>query len=117
MIQATWNFRHTRSKRLRSELKIMIALSNSTASIHDPEDLLVLTAERELSAFFTAVTELFGPEEAMRASEDWLQQLEKLQSLSNTPRQFRLITISASEKLAKRVTSDGSEPPTNTLRM
>ena len=82
----------------------MVELSISTASIHDPKDLMVLRAERELSAFFTAVTELFGSEEARRASEDWLQQLKKIQSLSNTPRQFRLITISASEKLAKRVT-------------
>lgn len=93
---------------------VMVISSMSTASINVPEDLLVLKAERELSAFFRAITKLYGLEEARRASEDWLQQLEMLQSLSNTPRQFRLLTINASLKLAKRVCSNGSESSANT---
>jgi hypothetical protein len=33
-------------------------------------------AERELSAFILAVTELFGPEQARLSTEDWLDELE-----------------------------------------
>ena len=33
-------------------------------------------AERELSAFIRAVTELFGPEQARLSAEDWLDESE-----------------------------------------
>jgi hypothetical protein len=33
-------------------------------------------AERELSAFIGAVTQLFGPEEAKLSAEDWLNESE-----------------------------------------
>jgi hypothetical protein len=33
-------------------------------------------AERELSAFIRAVTELFSPEQARLSTEDWLDELE-----------------------------------------
>ena len=33
-------------------------------------------AERELSAFIRAVTELFGPEQARLSTEDWLDESE-----------------------------------------
>ena len=33
-------------------------------------------AERELSAFIRAVTELFGPEQAGLSTEDWLDESE-----------------------------------------
>lgn len=32
-------------------------------------------AERELSAFIDAATELFGPEQARVSTEDWLEEL------------------------------------------
>ena len=44
---------------------------------HSPAgaDLMVI-AERELGAFIRAVTELFGPEQARLAAEDWGDELE-----------------------------------------
>jgi len=40
----------------------------------NPACIEVMTmAERELSAFFNAVTQLFGSEQAELSAEDWLQ--------------------------------------------
>jgi hypothetical protein len=65
---------------------------------------LMATAERELAAFFNAVTELFGSEEARVSAEDWLQELEALDSLSQlTSRDWRDVTVAASERLASRL--------------
>jgi hypothetical protein len=64
---------------------------------------LIASAERELSAFFSAVAGSFGPEEATLAAKDWLQQLEGMNTLPDSPRQLRLLSISAAAKLAKRV--------------
>jgi hypothetical protein len=38
-------------------------------------------AERELSAFFNTVTQLFGSEQAMRSADDWLRQLIEIDAL------------------------------------
>ncbi len=65
---------------------------------------LIASAERELSAFFSAVAGSFGPEEATLAAKDWLQQLEAMKALPDSPGQLRLLSISAAVKLAKRVT-------------
>jgi hypothetical protein len=64
-------------------------------------------AERELSAFFAAVTELFGPEQATLAAKDWLQQLEVMTDLPGSPREWRALSIEASARLAKRVNANG----------
>jgi hypothetical protein len=74
---------------------------------------LIASAERELSAFFSAVAELFGPEEARLASKDWLQRLATMQSLPASPCQLRLLSINASVKLAERVSSAGFKPSVN----
>ena len=66
---------------------------------------LIANAERELSAFFSAVAQLFGPKEATRAAKDWLQQLEGMKTLPASPRQLRRLSIDASARLAKRVNS------------
>jgi hypothetical protein len=61
-------------------------------------------AERELGAFISAVTELFGSEEAGLAAEDWLDELVLLDALPGlTSRDWRFITIAASARLASRV--------------
>ena len=61
-------------------------------------------AERELGAFISAVTELFGSEEAGLAAEDWLDELVLLDALPGlTSRDWRFITIAASARLANRV--------------
>ena len=67
-------------------------------------------AERELGSFISAVTELFGSEQARLAVEDWLDELELMETLSGlNVRNWRSITIAASARLAIRVrTSDAA---------
>ena len=65
---------------------------------------LMTLAERELGAFIRAVTELFGSEQARLAAEDWLDELALMEALPGlTSRDWRLITIAASARLANRV--------------
>ncbi len=60
-------------------------------------------AERELSAFFGAVTELFGPDEARLSAEDWMDEMNQIESLPASFREWRSITIKAAARLASRV--------------
>ncbi len=46
-------------------------LNNSNSPCPD----LMTMAERELSAFFNAITRLFGSEQAELSAEDWLHEL------------------------------------------
>jgi hypothetical protein len=65
---------------------------------------LMTMAERELGAFISAVTELFGSEQVRLAAEDWLDELVLMETLPGlTTRDWRLITIAASARLANRV--------------
>jgi len=64
---------------------------------------LMTMAERELSAFFNAVTRLLGPEQAGLSAEDWLQELIEIDRLPASTREWRLITTKASSRLAGRV--------------
>ena len=62
-------------------------------------------AERELSAFMLAVTELFGPEQARLSAEDWLDESEQMDSPQRaTSRDWRAVTVAASARLANRGT-------------
>jgi len=62
-------------------------------------------AERELSAFIRAVTELFGPEQARLSTEDWLDESELMDSPPRaTSRDWRAITVAASARLANQGT-------------
>jgi plasmid stabilization system protein ParE len=67
----------------------------------------MIRAERELAAFFSAVAERFGPEQAALAAKDWLQQLEVMTDLPTSSRDWRLMSIEASARLAKRVNTNG----------
>lgn len=69
---------------------------------------LMTSAERELSAFFSAVAERFGPQEAALAAKDWVRELELMTDLPTSPRGWRVLTIGASARLAKRRTVEGS---------
>ena len=71
---------------------------------------LIVGAERELSAFFSAVAELFGPEQATHAAKDWLQHLEAMTDLPASPRDWHLVSIEAAARLAERVNAIGSMP-------
>lgn len=62
-------------------------------------------AERELSAFIRAVTELFGPEQATLSTEDWLDELERMDSPHRvTRKEWRTVTMAATARLANRAT-------------
>ena len=62
-------------------------------------------AERELSAFISAVTELFGPEQARLSTEDWLDESELMDSPPrSTSRDWRAVTVAASVRVANRLT-------------
>lgn len=58
-------------------------------------------AERELSAFVSAVTELFGPELARASAEDWLEVIDSLPLLTSSD--WRSVTVAASDRLASRI--------------
>ena len=60
-------------------------------------------AERELSAFFHAITQLFGPELAKRSAEDWLHELIEIDGMPTSVREWRLLTAKVSARLANRV--------------
>ena len=64
---------------------------------------LMTMGERELSAFYSSVTELFGSEQARLSAEDWLQELIKIDGLPASSREWRLITSKVSTRLASRV--------------
>jgi hypothetical protein len=67
---------------------------------------LMAMAERELRVFISAVTELFGVEQAKLSAEDWLDELVLLETLPGlTSRDWRPITIAASVRLASRVST------------
>ena len=61
-------------------------------------------AERELSSFIAAVTELYGPEQARLSEQDWLDESDLMDEPPfSTERTWRAVTIAASARLAKRV--------------
>jgi hypothetical protein len=74
----------------------------SKTSNHPCPDLMTI-AERELSAFFNTVTQLFGSEQAVLSADDWLQELIEIDALPASAREWRLITAKASTRLASRV--------------
>ena len=61
-----------------------------------------LDAERELASFRQAVLKMHGPEEAQRASEYWIEELESAACLDK-PKQFRRISVKAAAKLASKL--------------
>jgi hypothetical protein len=66
---------------------------------------LMAMAERELAAFFNAITQLFGSEEAELSAKDWLQELIDIDGLPASTREWRLITAKVSTRLASRVSA------------
>ena len=61
-------------------------------------------AERELSSFLAAVTELYGPEQARLSAEGWLDESELMDSAPRSEaRNWRAVTIAAAARLAIRV--------------
>jgi|SRR5579864_1136061 len=56
-------------------------------------------AERELSAFLNAVSQLFGSKQADLAAEDWLHELIEIDRLPASAREWRLITAKVLTRL------------------
>jgi hypothetical protein len=74
-------------------------------------------AEREFSAFISAVKELLGPDHAQFSAVDWLDELELMDSQPGTTnRHWRAVTIAASARLANRLPDRmiGHSPKTST---
>jgi len=66
----------------------------------------VQKAEKELAAFVSAVSELFGSTEAQQSAEDWIEivTLMSCQTRGASP-DWRQVTITAAGWLASRVNS------------
>ncbi len=72
---------------------------------------LMAVAERELGAFIGAVTELFGPEQARLAADDWINELELMDGFPGpTKRHWRSITVAALVQFARRLNIDVDRP-------
>jgi hypothetical protein len=73
-------------------------------------------AERELSAFIGAVTQLFGPEKAKLAAQDWLDEAELTDCPPrSTSRNWRAVTMAASARLANRLAVGQHRKPDHRL--
>jgi hypothetical protein len=60
-------------------------------------------AERELSAFVTAVHQLFGAEQSWKAGNIWIEELERMDWRSEAPViDWRKVTIAAAGRLVDR---------------
>ena len=65
---------------------------------------LVRRTERELGAFISAVTELYGAEQARLSAIDWLDQFECINDASgSTTHDWRLVTVRAAVCLVNRL--------------
>jgi hypothetical protein len=71
-------------------------------SKHPCPDLMTM-AERELTAFFNAVTQLFGSEQAELSAEHWVHELIESDGLPASAREWRLITAKVSTRLPSAV--------------
>lgn len=67
-------------------------------------------AERELSAFLGAVTELYGPAQARLSEKDWLDESGLMDESSMPDRNWRAVTIAASARLAERLSAVLEQP-------
>lgn len=74
----------------------------NSSTIDLSQSPFTVRAEQELAAFHHAVAELYGPQEAARAAEDWLRTFE---STSGKADQFswRSVALTASSRLARRL--------------
>ena len=83
-------------------MNLIVHYQTSKNSNHPCSDLMTM-AERELSAFFKAVTQSFGSEQAELSADDWLRELIEIDGLPASAREWQLITAKASTRLAGRV--------------
>ncbi|HEV7966730.1 MAG TPA: hypothetical protein VGP19_04125 [Candidatus Acidoferrales bacterium] len=82
-------------------------MNNQSIGVNDQEERSIppplFSAEKELSAFFAAVHQLFGAEQARKAAENWIQELEELDwSSEASVIDWRRVTIAAAARFAGR---------------
>ena len=82
-------------------------MSNESIGVADQEGESMAQhlalAERELSAFVTAVHQLFGAEQARQAADNWMEELERTDWPSEAPIiDWRKVTIAAAGRLVGR---------------
>jgi hypothetical protein len=78
---------------------------------------LKASAERAVGAFIQVVTDSFGPDEARRAAEDWLQELESMDLARElTTCDWRVITIAAATRMAVRLSTAPSDTKVSPIR-
>jgi hypothetical protein len=81
-------------------------VTNESISVIDQEGSmaqLLASAERELSAFVTAVNQLFDAEQGRKAAKDWIEELERTDWPSGASViDWRKITIAAAARLVRR---------------
>jgi hypothetical protein len=82
-----------------------LARYKSSKNANPPCPDLMTMAERELSAFFNAVTQLFGSEQAELSARNWLQELIETDGLPTSAHEWRMITAKVSTRLASRVSA------------
>jgi hypothetical protein len=80
-------------------------MNNKSISVIDQEGSmaqLLASAERELSAFVTAVNQLFDAEQGRKAAKDWIEELERADWLNGASViDWRKVTIAAAARLAR----------------
>ena len=81
----------------------LVACFESSKNLNSRSAGPMKAAEQELAAFFNAVKQLFGREQAELSAKDWLDELARIDGLSSSTRDWRLVTIKASARLATRV--------------
>lgn len=67
---------------------------------------LMMMAERELGAFLSAVTEIYGAEQAEMSAEIWLEELEMINRLPGpASRDWRSLTVASLARLTNHLTA------------
>jgi hypothetical protein len=66
---------------------------------------LMLTAERELAAFYEAIEKQYGPKEARKSAHDWIDEMATMDwPIDGVLPNWRRVSIVAADCLASRVT-------------
>ena len=73
---------------------------------------LATLAEHEFSAFFSAVTQSFGPEQAELSAQDWLHGIIEMDGLPASAKEWRHFTVKVAARLANRVNAASSSVTT-----
>jgi hypothetical protein len=89
----------------RSDMSVITSRCRDNAAVlHDAAAEVFVSAEKEMAAFYTAVTESYGPEQAELAALDWLREMEQTDwSMADGIPNLRNFTYMAAARLAERI--------------